>query len=311
MPLLASAIICTHNPRSDYLRRVLAGLEKQEFPREQWELLVIDNASDEPLKLAGSEVTLPVVRVVREETLGLTPARLRGIHEASADILVFVDDDNVLYPDYLTNAVRLGQEWPQLGAWGGQIFPEFEVPPPAWASEILGYLGLRTLESDQWSNLGFGSGTDPLGAGMCIRRHVAKVYAGEVAGDPLRGSLDRRGRSLISGGDTDMAFTALDLGLGTGVFRSLKLTHLISARRLTTDYLLKLIEEATLSYDLLEKIRGKGSRGRPTLIGRLRWWRQYFQADPWRRRVLRAVERGQRQAAVIERSGKEPHSLPQ
>jgi hypothetical protein len=210
-----------------------------------------------------------------------------------------VDDDNVLPPDYLSHAVRIGQEWPQLGAWGGQMIPEFEVPPPDWAGEVLGYLGLRNLESDRWSNLGLGFFTDPLGAGMCIRRVVAEAYATKVAADPQRGNLDRRGRSLLSCGDTDMAFTALDLGLGTGVFRSLKLTHLIPAQRLTEGYLLKLIEDATLSYRLLENMRGKDSQGMPTFFGRLRWWRQYLRANSWRRRVMRAMERGQRKAADV------------
>ena len=40
-----SAIICTHNPRPDYLRRVLDALKAQTLPKEQWELLLIDNAS--------------------------------------------------------------------------------------------------------------------------------------------------------------------------------------------------------------------------------------------------------------------------
>ena len=38
-----SVIICTHNPRSDYLRRVLDALKAQTLLREQWELLLIDN----------------------------------------------------------------------------------------------------------------------------------------------------------------------------------------------------------------------------------------------------------------------------
>jgi hypothetical protein len=35
------------------------------------------------------------------EPVVLTPARLRGIRESRADILVFGDDDNVLATDYL------------------------------------------------------------------------------------------------------------------------------------------------------------------------------------------------------------------
>ena len=71
-----SVVICSHNPREDYLRRVLAALKAQTLPKEQWELLLIDNASKEPL--AGRWVFWhPYARIIRENQLGLTPARLR------------------------------------------------------------------------------------------------------------------------------------------------------------------------------------------------------------------------------------------
>ena len=43
----------------------------------------------------------------------------------SAEI-VYVDDDNLLAPDYLAEVVRIAREWPELGAWGGHIEAEFE-----------------------------------------------------------------------------------------------------------------------------------------------------------------------------------------
>ena len=44
-----SVIICTHNPRENYLRRVLEALRAQTLPPAQWELLLIDNASAKSL----------------------------------------------------------------------------------------------------------------------------------------------------------------------------------------------------------------------------------------------------------------------
>ena len=79
----------------------------------------------------------PNGRHVREDELGLTPARLRGIAEAVAELLIFVDDDNVLDPDYLEQALRVGREYPFLGTWGGQCIPEYAVEP---APELKPYL---------------------------------------------------------------------------------------------------------------------------------------------------------------------------
>ncbi len=121
MQPLISIIICTHNPRRDYLERVIEALKSQTLPINQWELLLIDNASNQPL---SSEIDLGWhynSRHIREEQLGLTPARLRGIQEAEAETLVFVDDDNVLDSDYLEMALKVSEAWPIIGAWGGQL----------------------------------------------------------------------------------------------------------------------------------------------------------------------------------------------
>jgi glycosyltransferase involved in cell wall biosynthesis len=104
-----SVVICSHNPRPDYLARVLAALQAQTLPLADWELLLIDNASAEPLEGRFDLSWHPNARHVREEVLGLTPARLRGIAEAASPLLVFVDDDNVLSSDYLAQVVSFEQ----------------------------------------------------------------------------------------------------------------------------------------------------------------------------------------------------------
>jgi len=59
--------------------------------------------------------------------------------------------------------------------------------------------------------------------------------------------LDRVGTSLLSAGDLDLAATACDIGLGNGLFTSLKLTHLVPRERLEENYLLRLTEAQALS----------------------------------------------------------------
>src|SRR5438045_2554303 len=86
-----SVVICTHNPRPDYLRRVLEALRNQTLPKKQWELLLIDNASSEPVAGNWDLKWHPNARHIGEYELGLTPARLRGIKESCGELLVFVD----------------------------------------------------------------------------------------------------------------------------------------------------------------------------------------------------------------------------
>lgn len=252
-----SVITCTHNPRKDYLEKVLVGLKSQTFPIEKWEFLLIDNASHE---LLYSKIDLSWhlnARHIREEKLGLTNARLRGIREARGEILVFVDDDNVLDSNYLENTWQIGCDWSILGAWGGQIRPEFEVEPPEWTKPYWAMLAIREFDKDRWSNLVNQHITTPCGAGLCVRKIVAQEYAKLIGQDSKRAELDRKGNLLTSCGDSDLAFTACDLNLGTGQFKSLGLTHLIPSSRLDESYLLRLVEGMTFSGIVLEAFRGK------------------------------------------------------
>src|SRR5437588_267862 len=75
--MLVSVVICSHTPRPAYLERVMAALRLQSLPTSAWELLLIDNASPDPLAARVDLSWHPQGRHVREEKLGLTPARLR------------------------------------------------------------------------------------------------------------------------------------------------------------------------------------------------------------------------------------------
>src|SRR3954468_7009251 len=99
--LRLSVVICTHNPRPDYLYRVIDSLKAQTLPRHRWELLVVDNASAKLPIEARDLAWHPSAGIAREEALGLTAARIRGIALTAGDLIVFVDDDNVLASDYL------------------------------------------------------------------------------------------------------------------------------------------------------------------------------------------------------------------
>jgi glycosyltransferase involved in cell wall biosynthesis len=292
MELAISVIVCTHNPKRDYLDKVLVALKSQTLLLEQWELLLVDNASKQ---LLSTEIDLtwhPNARHIREEQLGLTPARLRGIQEAQTKVLVFVDDDNVLDSDYLEVALRISKDYPFLGAWGGQIRPDFEVTPPDWTKPYWGYLAIREFERDKWSNL-YQHETAPCGAGMCVRKAVAEKYANRVCNDQKRLGLDRKGKLLMSGGDSDLAFTSCDIGLGTGQFTSLKLTHLMPASRLEEEYLMRLIEGMEYSHRILDSLRGQ----MPTLPhtswkGKLLEYYRLLRMNPRDRRFYKAQRRG-------------------
>jgi glycosyltransferase involved in cell wall biosynthesis len=245
-----SVIICAHNPRPQYLRRVLEALRSQTLPKQQWELLLIDNSSSKPLRAQWDISWHPNGRHSLESELGLSAARQCGIRESSGPVLVFVDDDNVLDVDYLSTALSIGKEWPRLGTWGsGATIPEFELQPPEAVKALLPFLALRDADAPRWGNVSASEST-PWGAGLCVRREIAEAYCRLNEQSAFK-ITDRKGKSLLSCGDVEISYVARQNGLGTGVFPELKLIHLIPKERLSTDYLLNICQASHTSYLLL------------------------------------------------------------
>src|SRR5262249_22321676 len=129
-------IICTHNPRRDYLRRVLDALRNQSLSKDRWELLLVDNASEKALTDEWDLKWHPHARHVREARLGLTFARVCGFRESVGETIVYVDDDNVLDSNYLGYARQALTEDASLGVCGGKVIGEFEKSPPEWFDRI-------------------------------------------------------------------------------------------------------------------------------------------------------------------------------
>ena len=254
--MLLSVIICSHNPRADYLGRVLSALKNQTLSMDQWELLLVDNASSFPLEDDFNLTWHPNARHLREAKTGLTHARLRGIAASRGELLVFVDDDNILCPNYLTTCLTIAADYPRIGAWGGSCLPEYETEPASELAPWLTGLVIETITAPCWANLRRNSEACPSGAGMAVRRVQATHYRSLVINDPSRLALDRSGSLLSGGGDTDMALCGVDLGFGTGRFPDLVLTHLIPAERVRLKYLAGINEGFGYSNAILGAIYG-------------------------------------------------------
>lgn len=293
MSPLISVILCTHNPRWDYLSSVLAALRYQTLSTQAWELLIIDNASEKPLSTRLDLSWHPNSAIIREERLGLTQARLCGYRSAKANLLVFVDDDNVLEPNYLAHVVQIFQEHPALGAIAGKSLPHFEIEPKPWIKHYYSVLALRDFgEKPLMTSGDFGALTAesypyfaPCGAGMALRKPLFATYTAQVSSNPARLMLGRSGRQLTSGEDNDIVLTLLTAGWGVGYFPQLQLDHLISAHRLQPNYLARLNYAASRSWVQVLGIHGiqpwKKISSRTVLLRQIKAALRY---QPWRNR---------------------------
>lgn len=259
-----SVTIPIYNPPAEHLGPTLAALRAQTLPLADWELVLVDNRSRVPVT-ADCIAWHPHGKVIREETPGLVAARHAGFANTTGGIIVVVDQDNVLAPDFLTTALSIGQEHPEMGTWGGVISPRFERPELAPPASLFSLLTLRSAERDLWSNDPDHHASTPWGAGLCVRRTVADAAADALKRDPRRGQLDLCGDKRLASGDTDICYTGCAMGLGKGVFTSLHLEHLIPAERCTAAYLCKTAHDRGYS-DVLHHVLLKDSL--PVLQGR-------------------------------------------
>lgn len=245
---MLSVVICTHNPNAGRLKEVLNALQAQTLPRTNWELVVVDNASSPKIEgpALGNDVTL-----IRENAVGLTYARQAGVKGSRGEIIVFVDDDNVLDPDYLAVVTQIGAEHPEIGAFGGKLFPIWEGgDPAAWLTPFFGNLALRDFGNEaiieaSTSQLVYPR-CAPVGAGMAVRRSALAPWLANLKSGAIIS--DRKGISLASGGDNDIVLHLLEAGYSVGYFPELNAGHIMPAFRLTKEYQARLAYGITRSW---------------------------------------------------------------
>lgn len=249
MTLGVSIVICTHNGRSR-LPATLDHIARQsgcEFP---WELLVIDNGSTDGTGELVTQFWRSVdscpMRLIRENRLGLTYARQTGFGAASYELVLFVDDDNWLQSDYLRIAQKMFTTTPNLGACGGYARAVINGKPPDWfwAQQYCYAVGVQGPAAGDVS-----SGQGYLwGAGLCVRKAAVDSL---VAAGFEQALTDRKGGTLLSGGDVELCFALRLAGWTLWYEPTLILHHFQPDDRLRWSYIAKQQRAAGRAFPVL------------------------------------------------------------
>jgi GT2 family glycosyltransferase len=136
----ASLVIPTHNRRQTLLG-TLEALARVEYPRDRWEIVVVDDGSEDGTSDAvegyAKSQSLPL-SCIRQAQSGPAAARNRGAREARGWALLFLDDDIHVQPSFVRDHLEALKT--NRGCWTvGRVVqrPEMRHTPFGRYREIL------------------------------------------------------------------------------------------------------------------------------------------------------------------------------
>lgn len=108
------------------LPRTLGALEASDFPRDRWELIVVDDASTDETATVAARHADTVIRLPGMPH-GPAYARNRGFEVSRGDVVMFFDADVVVHPDTMRRFAEVLEAEPDVGA----VFGAYDTSPPA------------------------------------------------------------------------------------------------------------------------------------------------------------------------------------
>lgn len=101
-----SVIIPTYN-RLERLKRVLTGLQQQTYPLAQCEIIVVSDGSTDGTNayLENPPTALPIIPVIQANQ-GVAATRNHGLHYATGEFVLFLDDDVVPTPALIAEHIH-------------------------------------------------------------------------------------------------------------------------------------------------------------------------------------------------------------
>lgn len=233
---MLTVIICTYN-REKYIRPLLESIAANTLAKSEYEILLVDNNCKDNTKgvcedfvQRHSDITF---RYVVEPEQGLSAARNCGIREAKGELIVYVDDDAFVDPDYLSAFVQYFNANPEVMALGGPIEPYYETEEPRWMSPYT-----KALLTG-WMNYGnspreYPSGRYPGGGNAAYRKEVFDKVG------MFNTSLGRKGNLLLASEEKDIFDKMHTLGMKVMYIPDPVLHHCIPQAKLEPDYFKRL-----------------------------------------------------------------------
>jgi len=126
-----SVVIPTLN-RSRVLAQTIDRIENQTIPRDEYEVIIVDNAStdDTQAVLAEKSATYSNLRSLFQNKPGAAATRNTGLREAASDIILFIDNDILAEPDLIEQHLKYHSLNPNSSIIGNVNAPWNEKTDP-------------------------------------------------------------------------------------------------------------------------------------------------------------------------------------
>ncbi|MDJ1483152.1 glycosyltransferase [Cytophagaceae bacterium YF14B1] len=233
MKPLISVIIATHN-RDKYLEKAIYSLSLQSLAYNEYEVLIIDNASTDKTKEIVekqiSKLNISLSYIYSPEP-SANKARNIGWQKALGKYVVFMDDDAIAVPEWLERIVSGFQTVsPSPGIIGGKVVPIWEKEPPDWLNpKLYGALSLIDYSPEKT----FLDKKLPFSVNMSFQKTLLAQYGGfDIA-------LGRKGDKLLSGDETAIAIRIRNAGYKVYYDPAIEVGHHIPSSRLDQSWFTK------------------------------------------------------------------------
>ena len=116
---MISVVIPLYN-KALYIERALRSIQRQTY--EPFEIIVVDDGSSDDGGSIVRKFEMKGLRLISQRNLGVSAARNRGMYEANADLVAFLDADDEWLPCHLDTLARLIAAFPDKGLYSTMHF---------------------------------------------------------------------------------------------------------------------------------------------------------------------------------------------
>jgi glycosyltransferase involved in cell wall biosynthesis len=228
---MLSVLFATYNG-GKILPAVLSAYSKQNLPKNEWKLIIVDNGSNDNTKeVVNQYVPLLPITLLSEPRKGKNVALNTGLSQIEGDLTVFTDDDVFPHVDWLKELREAADSHPSYSIFGGPILPKWESLPEDW---ILSWVPLKptyALLNDQEEG-DHGRKSAVFGPNMAVRSSIFQM------GYKYDEGVGPKGLSYAMGSETEFLRRLLKDGFKVWYCKNAIVEHFIRSSQMEKGWVL-------------------------------------------------------------------------